>query len=235
LSNESLAKEFWQQGYLSIDNFFDQALMDQYHALILNQFGDDPDYHHNTEFLEKSNTDVIPWFPQLDGLNVFDIAEQDPRLKDLTSAILGSGWSSLYSMVMYSKKGSQGQAWHQDCPPEDKSQFNLNRLAYTMDIAQDVGGETLVVPRTHKGGVISVGDINEDLPDQVVLRPKKGTLILVHGHLWHRVMPVHGPYRVSTNYRCCPSNTPEDITDTCVYRNMRYQFSTNTVIEERRT
>ena len=88
MSNESLAKEFWQQGYLSIDNFFDQALMDQYHALILNQFGDDPDYHHNTEFLEKSNTDVIPWFPQLDGLNVFDLAEQDPRLKDLTSAIL---------------------------------------------------------------------------------------------------------------------------------------------------
>ena len=111
--------------------------------------------------------------PQLEGLNIFDLAEQDPRLKDLTSAILGSGWSSLYSMVMYSKQGSQGQAWHQDCPPEDKSQFNLNRLAYTMDIGQDVGGETLVVPGTHKGGVISVGDINEDLPDQSCTQTKK--------------------------------------------------------------
>ena len=76
-------------------------------------------------------------------------------------------------MVMYSKQGSQGQAWHQDCPPEDKSQFNLNRLAYTMDIGQDVGGETLVVPGTHKGGVISVGDINEDLPDQSCTQTKK--------------------------------------------------------------
>jgi hypothetical protein len=47
------------------------------------------------------------------------------------------------------------------------------------------------------------------------------------------VLPIKGVYRVSTNYRATPENTPEDITDVAVYRNMRYRFSTSEVIEER--
>ena len=47
-------------------------------------------------------------------------------------------------MVMFSKQGSKGQSWHQDCPPEDTSRFNLNRLVYSMDIDASIGGETLV-------------------------------------------------------------------------------------------
>ena len=116
-----LAKQFWEQGYLVIDHFFDDELMDNYQKHITNHFGQNPTFLHNEEFLKKSKTDVIPWFPQNEGVDEFDIAEQDERLKELTEAILGSEWSSLYSMVMFSKKGSQGQAWHQDCPPEDKS------------------------------------------------------------------------------------------------------------------
>ena len=209
--------------------------MDNYQKHITDHFGQNPTFLHNEEFLKKSKTDVIPWFPQNEGVDEFDIAEQDERLKELTEAILGSEWSSLYSMVMFSKKGSQGQAWHQDCPPEDKSQYNLNRLVYTMDIDDKIGGKTLVVPGTHNKAVaISVGDINEDLSEQIVLAPKKGTLVLLHGPTWHRVLPVTGKYRVSTNYRCCPANTPSNVTDTCVYRNMRYNFLTNTVIEERK-
>lgn len=233
LNIDKKAQEFWQNGYLLIDDFFDAQLMDKYQQRILMHFGDDPDFSHNKEFLQKSNTDVIPWFPQLEGLQEFDIAEQDQRLIKLTEAILGHGWSSLYSMVMFSKKGSNGQAWHQDCPPEDKSQFNLNRLVYTMDIDHNTGGQILVMPGTHLGGAISIGDINEDFAEQVVLTPKKGTLVLIHGHLWHRVLPVNHLHRVSTNYRCRPANTPDDITDTCVYRNMRYAFSSNQVIEDR--
>ncbi|MCS5587200.1 MAG: phytanoyl-CoA dioxygenase family protein [Porticoccaceae bacterium] len=230
---ESLAIEFWEKGYLCIDNFFNDKLMDQYQALILEHFGDNPEFCHNQEFLEKSNTDVIPWFPQLEGISAFDSVEKDKRLAALTEAILGAGWSTLYSMVMFSQKDSKGQAWHQDCPPEDSSKFNLNRLVYSMDIDDSVGGETLVMPGTHRGGAISVGAINEDFPEQVVLSPKKGTLLLLHGHSWHRVLPVRGNYRVSTNYRCCPAGTAENVTDICVYRNMRYDFPTSTVIEER--
>ncbi len=39
--------------------------------------------------------------------------------------------------------------------------------------------------------------------------------------------------RFSSNFRSAPKGRPEDITDICVYRNMRYRFSTSEVIEER--
>jgi hypothetical protein len=233
MNYQLLAEKFWRQGYLSIDNFFNTKLMDNYQSLILSHFAKNPQFAHNEEFLSKSNTDVIPWFPQREGFNEFDIAERDSRMIELTEAILGPQWSALYSMVMYSQKGSKGQSWHQDCPPEDNDKFNLNRLVYSMDVDDQVGGNVIVVPGTHISGPIPVGAGDEDLPEQRELSPKKGTLILIHGHLWHRVLPVRGSYRVSTNYRCCPKNTPEDITDICVYRNMRYCFSHSKVVEER--
>ena len=136
-------------------------------------------------------------------------------------------------MVMFSKQGTSGQAWHQDCPPDDPQQFNLNRLVYTRDISDEIGGQTVVVPGSHRAGELPVGDPTGHFDGEVVLRPKKGTLVLLHGHTWHRVLPIKGRYRFSTNYRAAPAGVPDDVTDVCVYRNMRYQFSTSEVIEER--
>ena len=155
------------------------------------------------------------------------------RLRELTGAILGAGWYSLYCMTMFSWRGSKGQAWHQDCAPDDPAVFNVNRLVYTEDISPEVGGQIIVVPGSHCRGLLSVGPVDEDFDDQLVLTPHKGTLLLLHGHTWHRVLPVRGACRVSTNYRCCPAGTPEDITDICVYRNMRYRFESSEVLEER--
>jgi hypothetical protein len=163
----------------------------------------------------------------------FDPIEYDDRLAALTEAILGPGWQAQYCMVMFSKQGTAGQAWHQDCPPDDPKQHNLNRLVYTSDITDEIGGQTVVVPGSHKRGVLSYGDPVGEFDDQVVLRPKKGTLVILHGHTWHRVLPIQGSYRFSTDFRSAPAGTPENITDVCVYRNMRYQFSTSSVVEER--
>lgn len=234
MNHERLAKEFWRNGFLVIEGFFPEQLMDHYNQLILDYFGEEPDFYHNEEFLTRAQTEVIPWFPQREGVHEFDIVENNSQLRRLTEEILGPGWVSHYSMVMFSRRNSKGQAWHQDCPPDDPSIFNMNRLVYTHDIEPEMGGQTLIVPGSHRRGILTIGDVAEDFADQVVLAPKKGTLVLLHGHTWHRVLPVTGKYRVSTNYRCGPKNTTEGITDICVYRNMRYQFSTNSVVEERR-
>ena len=233
MNYEALADQFWEQGYLGIEDMFDPALMDRYQALIMDHFGETPEFFHNEEFLSKAATEVIPWFPQQEGLDVFDIVERDERLRALTQAILGDGWTSLYCMTMFSRQGTKGQAWRQDCAPEDPAVFNMNRLIYTEDITPEIGGQTIVMPGSHRRGVLTVGPVDEDFADQVVLTPRKGTLVLLHGHSWHRVLPVVGRHRVSTNYRCSPKGTPENITDICVYRNMRYRFETNEVVEER--
>jgi hypothetical protein len=82
-------------------------------------------------------------------------------------------------------------------------------------------------------GEIPAGQPQEDLENQIVLSPKKGTVVILHGHSWHRVLPIKGEYRVSANARAIPEGTPNDITDIAVYRNMRYRFSTQEIIEER--
>ena len=228
-----LSNTFWQQGYLVIDDFFSAKSMNILQNIILGHYGLNPEYEHEAAFLSKSATEVIPWFPQRSGEQAFDEIEHCANMQTLTEAILGEGWKSLYCMTMFSKKGSKGQAWHQDCPPNDPQQFNLNRLVYTMDINDQVGGEVLVMPGSHRRGQLPAGEVNENFSEQVILAPKKGTLVIIHGHTWHRVLPVKGEYRLSINYRAVPQNTPENITDICVYRNMLYQFSTSKVLKDR--
>jgi len=241
LNLEIVKQEFWRNGYLVVDGFFEEELMGHIDREIRSHFGDDPEFYHEEEFLNRSKTEVIPWFPQNpdlqefseDTAQPFDRLESNSRLRQLTETLLGEHWQPLYSMVMFSRKGTVGQAWHQDCPPEEAGRYNLNRLVYTRDLSADIGGQTVVMPGSHLMGELPVGEPHEDLDGQVVLSPRKGTLVLLHGHCWHRVLPITGAFRFSTNYRACPEGTPADITDTCVYRNMRYSFSSNSVIEER--
>ena len=230
---QQLAREFWTNGYIVIEDFFVPSLMDELHAHIVDHFEKTADSCLTDEFTKLAKTEITPWFPQRDGHSRFDVIDDDPRLSALTEAILGGGWHSQYCMVMYSAQGSKGQAWHQDCPPETPLDYNLNRLLYTRDIVEEIGGQLVLVPGTQTQGVVPAGDPHGNLKGQITLYPKRGTLVMLHGHCWHRVLPVHGKYRVSTNYRAAPAGTPDDVTDICVYRNMRYRFSTKTVVEDR--
>lgn len=232
-SLKDLAAEFWKKGYLILESYFPGDMMDDYNSKILEHYGLTPDWEHTDEFVSKSATEVVPWFPFKDGNYYFNGVNDDKYLSKLTEAIIGEDWADLYCMCMFSKKGSKGQAWHQDCPPEDSDVFNLNRLVYTHDIIPEIGGELCVMEGTHKKGLLPAGIPNEDLDGQLVFRPKKGTVVLLHGHCWHKVKEVKGEWRVSTNYRAVPKGVPEDVTDVCVYRNMRYRFSTSEVIEQR--
>ena len=233
MNASTLQQQFDREGYIVLDGFFDDKQMEPIDRLIRAHFGETPAFQHSDEFLSKSQTDVIPWFPQQHGVSDFDAIESDENFRGLSEAILGEGWYEQSCMVMFSGRGSSGQAWHQDCPPEDPQQFNLNRLVYTSDIKAESGGQVVVVPGSHKMGLLPAGDPLGQLQGQVVLQPRKGTLLLLHGHTWHRVLPVTATTRVSTNFRAASATTPQGITDICVYRNMRYQFSTSNIIEER--
>jgi len=227
------AKTFWKDGFLHIPSYFPNDLMESLEREALAHFGIAPELSHDRNFLDRAGVEVVPWFPQRENNNCFEPVDRNSGLLELTNEILGAGWQSQYCMVMFSKAGTVGQAWHQDCPPRDSAKFNINRLLYTSDITEDVGGAVVVMPGSHKLGLVPAGDPHEDLPGQVTLKPKKGDLILLHGHCWHRVMPVKSRYRLSVNYRAAPVGVDPEITDVCVYRNMLYRFSTAEVLEER--
>ena len=233
MNTKELSQQFWEQGYLHLADFFSVQTMEELNDIILDHFGMSPGWEHSREFIEKSGAEIVPWFPQREGVTAFNEISEHEQLKEITGAILGEGWKELYSMSMFSKKGTKGQAWHQDCPPEDPGKFNLNRLVYTHDIHEAIGGQVKLVPGTHQQGELPVGEPFGSMDGEITLSPRKGDLVLLHGHCWHSVNPVIGTYRVSTNYRAMPQETSEEITDICVYRNMRYQFSTSEVVVER--
>ena len=227
------ANFFWKEGYLYLPGFFSSEVMDKLNGMCLEHFGMDPEWWHKDEFIEESNCEIVPWFPFREGVTDFQVVDDNPELMRITTEILGEGWNNLYCMAMFSKKGTTGQAWHQDSPPENPEQFNLNRLVYTHDITDETGGQIRFVPGSHKKGEIPTGDPHGDIEGQMIVSPKKGDLILLHGHCWHNVLPVTGAYRVSTNFRAMPKGTPETVTDTAVYRNMRYYFPTEEIVEQR--
>ncbi|MCK8521745.1 phytanoyl-CoA dioxygenase family protein [Aquimarina sp. D1M17] len=229
---EKIAKDFWENGFVIFENFFENTMMDEYNEKILEHYGVNPNWEHTKEFISKSSVEVIPWFPYREGKNYFDGIDKHQTFNTITDHILKEGWQNLYCMMMFSKAGSKGQAWHQDCIPDDKKRYNLNRLVYTHDITEETGGAIAIFPKTHIEGRLSAGLPSEDLEGQLVFKPKKGTVIFLHGHCWHKVLPVKKD-RISSNFRAVPKNTPEDITDICVYRNMLYKFSTSEVLEER--
>ncbi|MEK9984451.1 MAG: phytanoyl-CoA dioxygenase family protein [Opitutae bacterium] len=232
---EKAVSLFWQQGFLHLKRVFDEQQMANASHEIDIHFGDNPKLLHEDEFLSGAKTEVVPWFPQREGGSaIFDEIESNVLLNSLTEEILGEGWQSDYSMVMFSAKNTSGQAWHQDCTPSDHRLFNLNRLIYSHDLDEKTGGYTAVVPGSHKLGLLPAGDPLTAPSDRVVtLKPKRGDLLMLHGHTWHRVLPTNQMRRHSINYRSVGRGVPKDLTDICVYRNMRYRFSTSEVIEAR--
>ena len=110
MNYQALAQTFWEQGYLVLENFFESDLMDRLNEISLKHFGMNPGWEHNEEFLAKSATEVVPWFPFREGNADFGPVEYHPDLHQLTEAILGEAWNALYCMVMFSKHGTKGQA-----------------------------------------------------------------------------------------------------------------------------
>jgi ectoine hydroxylase-related dioxygenase (phytanoyl-CoA dioxygenase family) len=169
--------------------------------------------------------DVFGGDPLSAGDVDFIALHQDPALHTVTDAAIGEGWVGPRSLVFWSTAGGRGQAWHQDCRA-DGDRFNLNRLFYTSDVQRD-DGAVVVVPGSHRRGRISATDAQEDIPRQVVLTPRKGTLVLLNGLCWHRVTPNQsGRERVSINLRAFPVGTPTDWTKIGVYRDADVEFGT---------
>ena len=82
-------REFWNHGYIILEKYFEEELMDEYTEMILKHYGQTPEWGHNNEFLSKSATEVIPWFPYDEENTRFNTINDDKFLSDLTRAIIG--------------------------------------------------------------------------------------------------------------------------------------------------
>lgn len=171
------------------------------------------------------DVEVVPWDPIGDGSDGFTRLAQDALLRNLTESVLGADFSAPRALVMWSVGGGKGQAWHQDCPPDDPQAFNMNRLFYMQDTRQE-DGAIVVVPGSHRAGRIPAGGSQEPIDGEIVLTPAAGTLVFLHGHVYHRVTPnVSGKPRVSVNLRAYPQGISDQVNRIGIYRNGAYDFA----------
>ncbi len=171
------------------------------------------------------DVDVVPWDPLADGDAGFTELANEERLARLTESVLGEGFSAPRGLVMWSIGGGKGQAWHQDCPADKPKAFNMNRLFYLQDTTVD-DGAIVVVPGSHTRGRIPRGGSQSPIEGEVVLTPSSGTLVFLHGHVFHRVTPnVSGKPRVSANFRAYPVGITQEVNQIGVYRDGAYDFT----------
>ena len=231
---ESLRRLFAEHGVVVMADFLDHeqlALLQReidahYGPMVQERFGIDAVSRAGIEM----DCEVIVWDPVGEQVEPFLALAADPRLATLTRHLIG-GFSAPGSLVMWSVGGGKGQAWHQDCPPDDPSRFNLNRLFYLQDTEID-DGAVVVVPGSHRAGRISPGLPQEPIPGEVVLTPRAGTLVLLHGHTYHRVTPnVSRRPRVSVNLRAFPADVSPGVARIGIYRNAAYDFQAGKQIE----
>ena len=227
-SADELRHHFAKYGVLIIPGFLspervhelNAVIHTHYRPIVRDRFGIDAVGRAGVEF----ECEVISWDPIAENVIVFEELAADDRLEWLTTAVVGEGFSSRTGLVMWSVGGGKGQAWHQDCPPDDPTRFNINRLFYMQDTGID-DGAVVLVPRSHRAGRISEGGAQDPLPGEITLTPTAGTLVLVHGHLFHRVTPnVSRRPRVSVNLRTYPAGVPDNVNRVGIYRNGAFDF-----------
>ncbi len=180
---------------------------------------------------ERYATEVIPWDPVGEREPLFVQLLVNPKLDAVTAACLGDGYSGDQSLVMLSPPGGKGQAWHQDCPVAEPGYFNVNRLIYVEDVTPD-NGSIVIVPKSHRMGLIPEGGPQESIPGEVSLLPKAGTLVLLNGLVYHRVTPNRSDApRTSVNFRAYAKGVPTDVCMVGVFRNGAFDFRANAPVK----
>jgi len=183
--------------------------------------------HNGAGILAPFECDVMVWAPLKDGNAAFIALNEMDELGEVTEVLLGPGChTNPQGLVMYSVGGGRGQAWHQDCPPggPESKDFNLNRLIYTDDVAL-ADGAIVFVPGSHRFGRIPSGGHQEPIEGEITLEPRAGTVVYLHGHVYHRVTPnLNQKPRTSINLRAYPAGTDAAVNCIGVYRNGDVNF-----------
>jgi len=234
-SADELRARFEENGVLVFENYLEQAPLDELNKAIAGHYNPIVQERFGVDAIGKAGVDfeceVISWDPISEGNDAFRRLAEQEEFASISEAVLGQGYTSPKSLVMWSVGGGKGQAWHQDCPPNDPSAYNVNRLFYMQDTAQE-DGAIVVVPGSHRKGRISRGGPQEPIDGEVVLTPSAGTLVLLHGHVFHRVTPnVSKKPRVSVNLRAYPAGVSSDVNRIGVYRNGAYDFQAGEQVE----
>lgn len=233
---DDIAGRFERDGVVVLPRFIDSARLAHLNAAVDAHYAPllaDAAAHLSSARAgqEQFECDVIGWNPDEDAPG-FAAVRHDAALCAVTAACLGEGFTTPGIMVFLAVGGGKGQAWHQDCPVMPNRAFNLNRLLYTRDVTYE-DGATVVVPGSHLWGRIPPGGNQDAIEGEVALTPAAGTLVIMHGRVYHRVTPNRtGRPRLSINFRAFAQGVSPGVCSIGVYRNGAFDFGRNELVAQ---
>jgi len=218
-------EHFQEFGYLVIEDFLTDAECQELNTALDAKYEEwRAEARQVHDLGDAFACDVLAWDPVREGHQLFCEMAEHESLAEITREVLGEGFGTQTSLIMFSIPGGRGQAWHQDCPPEETGLFNLNRLLYPRDATLERGA-IVIVPGSHRFGPVPPGEHQACIEGELILTPRAGTLILLHGHVYHRVTPnLTDEPRNSVNFRALPPGVPAWVTCVAVYRDGRARF-----------
>jgi hypothetical protein len=132
--------------------------------------------------------------------------EHDPLLTDLIDHPRHVGYAyDLYGELLKLHQtqiflrppgGTQNNQWHPDgaralpygvFSPDLPLQIKIGY--WLTDLPQDKMGNLVVLPGSHRQQYMDSYDTHDSVPGEVILRPKAGTMTIMHSRIWHRVEP----------------------------------------------
>ncbi len=228
----AVRRDFMELGAVILPGFFDARRLKPIVAAVDEHWkqSDKSPLRHSD--FDRFETYPTAWGPVAEANPLFLTLRDDPDLVALTRAAIGSDFTHGVDLVMYTGKG-KGQAWHQDCPPDDLSKFTVNRLIYVRDV-DPAQGALVYVPGSHKFGRIPPGGNQDPMPGEVHLSPRAGTVAIMNSLCYHRVTAnqLNEP-RVSINFRVQPPNVAQDYDKVAAFRGGTYDFRTEKVLDQR--
>lgn len=241
LEQRDVRREFVENGYVVLENFFSDAELADIEAVMGNYLGmaeeriaekakaSTPHLRNNNFDAYQANT--FNFGKEASTNDAFIRLNAHPDMSAVTQTIMGGAFEEEMLLVQISTRG-RGQAWHRDCHyPNRPDHYMVNRLIYTRDIIPE-SGALFVVPGSHRAEKLPPGGPQEPIEGEIMIAPKKGTLVFMHSSTFHRVLPNSTDQpRFSINYRIRPSGVPEGLGDIAHYRNGAYQFSTQQAVD----
>ena len=202
-----------EHGFVLVDNFYSNEEIESFKFV-------NSDFEYPFQDEEAKGAEII-----------FDFS----KVKQYADRLTNKNYYIFMQKINYKPSfiGSH-EIYHQDYFYRQNTNIESEEFLQVFIALEDLDYAPLnIFVGSHKKGLIPAGSATEQIHDDIKIKPTKGSLLLLHGHTWHRVYPVFNEIRVSTNFRCVPENTPDNVTDVAIYRNMLFRFSDGKIIAER--
>ena len=194
--NENEKRQLDEQGYLVLEGFMGDALLDAVRRRVEELFAEEGE-RAGSEFKQEPQTRRLANL--VDGGPLFERVIAIPRILECVSHVLGP---ELKLSSLNARSANPYSDWiqplHCDAGaiPDEKGFWVCNTIWMLDDFTAE-NGATRMIPGSHRWGRLPQEVLDDPAaphPEEVLLLGKAGTVVVMNTHMWHGAAANRSPY-----------------------------------------